>query len=142
MLLVGATDYVDGEQPVTSTNTITYTWENGNATRITIDRIYDKNPQDNSTETYICEYGTLPNKAISIDFAHSFLLLEDVGLVHYGWFGKSTKNLPAKVTVKQSGEPDTVITYRYETDGEGYVTKIYNRYNSETERLMASVQYK
>jgi hypothetical protein len=49
------------------------------------------------------------------------------------WRGKRSKNLP-------TAEGDE--TYRYETNANGYVTKVYTRYKGGKEELLWEIQYK
>ena len=133
------TNFPDGQGGTVSAIT-TYTWENKNMTKRVSDIKYSSAPQHNYTRTYIYEYGILPNKATSIDLYFSFTG-QGLGPVPYGLLGKSTTNFPTKCTIKRVGETDIVRTFRYETDTNGYVTKMYESYNGGKES-MVDIQYK
>ena len=108
-----------------------YTWDNENIKTM------------EESGTYTLEYGALLNKPISIDIVHCLLIVDDMYPMAWGWLGKSTKNLPVKVSYAVEGYPEDneVKVYRYETDSEGYITKIHQRINNGVEELMLAVKY-
>ena len=117
-----------------------YTWDNGNMKTVTGTSEFvllpDLSPQTYSfTSTY--EYGTTPNKPSSIELV-SLPLADNFPR---GWYGKSSRYLPSKSTRTIMDELVHVETYRYETDEDGYVTKIFVRKNDAEEELLKVIQY-
>jgi hypothetical protein len=58
-----------------------------------------------------------------------------------GWFGKSTANMPSKITIQYDQEGTVVTTYRYETDSDGYITEVFTQINGEDEQLTLAISY-
>jgi len=103
----------------------TYSWNNGNMTNVL-----------ETTGSWTLEYGNILNKPCSIDLGYLFIS-EIAAYMPYGWFGKSTINLPSKRT-----RPDAyVLTFRYETDSNGYPLKIFAKSGTDSERLYFSISY-
>ena len=129
--------------------TNTWIWKNGNIETKSTEMKYFNNDKSgqNWSSTYICEYGTTLNKPVSIEFVHGFIIT-NLGIIPYGWFGKSTLNMPEKFVYSKENITHPHKSYRYETDKDGYVTKIYrtNYHGSEEdvedEELIAAIQYK
>jgi len=55
------------------------------------------------------------------------------------FWGKRTQNL---MSSEKQDNPSVTITYRYETDKDGYVTKVYSKENNSAEKLLFEVKYK
>jgi hypothetical protein len=132
----------------TATNTFTWSGSNNLASSVTKGQ-YPDAPEHNWYFSYEFSYGNTPNVPTSIDL--SLLSIEDfMGNSPRGWFGKSSAYLPTivKVTDGHGAYPSTYIThYRYETDGNGYPLKIYERGQREDgswyfdERVCCSIEY-
>ena len=121
--------YLQKEEAVGGRFGRSFTWENDNL--ISMIEYWDDG--DIFTTTY--SYGTAPNKESNvapwsppaIDEPGFYLALPS------NWFGKTSKNLVSS----DIGE----TSYRYETNANGYVTKVYSTRNG-TESLKFEVQYK
>ena len=124
-----------------ATATRTYTWENENITKYVYDLQYSVTSEYNRTWTGIHEYGELPNKATSIDFGHFLLQGDGIPYPPHGWWGKSIAKLPTKASVMGDGRL-VLVSYRYETDAEGYITKVYQTWDGKAEELWISIHYK
>jgi len=120
------------------TMNITCSWSNGNIVTMTEKSTFPTVPLYNTDRTFTVEYGTTPNKPTSIDLAYAFVVFKDfMGAVHYGWLGKSTQYLPTKVMYGSN----YVVNYRYETNSEGYVVKIFRKEDSGNEQLYCTISY-
>ena len=100
-----------------------YTWQNGNLKSYVCKSVL---PNDSHyiTETISVEYGALLNKNCGIDLAQFVAVAGLNGSSYapiYDLFGKSVKNLPSRAEVQPW---DGIFTYSYETDANGYITKI------------------
>jgi len=145
---VGIFEVIDGEwisvgvEVINGTNTTSYMWGNGNVKTEVFKRVYPTHPDENVTISRNYEYGTELNKPSNMDVARlvkwgEFLYDSDwygestfkrSELHPAAWLGKSTTNLPSKVTWWIEDHYSTyTTTYRYETDSEGYVTKIFGQ---------------
>jgi hypothetical protein len=58
------------------------------------------------------------------------------------WVGKISPNLPASKTSQRMMLDTRTITYRYELDSQGYVTKVHAKEGSAAEYLLYEVRYK
>ncbi|MDR3235830.1 MAG: DUF4595 domain-containing protein [Prevotellaceae bacterium] len=112
-----------------------YTWENGNLTAIKR-TYYDGGSHSEGQQTAALEYGAMLNKPCGVDLLWLIVGANDP---IEGWFGKSSKNLPEKIIVEDAVNP---IVYRYETDGDGYVEKVYVKGIVEEEVLRYVISYK
>ncbi|MDR3236409.1 MAG: hypothetical protein LBT48_06790 [Prevotellaceae bacterium] len=113
-----------------------YTWENGNLAALKTEY---KTTNDSDWERIErIEYSTISNKPCSIDLLP---LIVSGGIVNpIGWYGKSSKNLPNKMDKWSNGD---MTFYRYETNADGYVEKIYvKEYYANAEVLRAVIFYK
>jgi len=114
---------------------LNFEWKDGNIKTITYN-----NSSNEILRTTTYEYTVTKNKQVSIDFMLFTILVYggniDGGVLPYKWYGKSTENLLSKVTSKRTDEKDVVKNFSYETDADGYVTKIY-----ADSSLWISVQY-
>jgi hypothetical protein len=52
------------------------------------------------------------------------------------------KRTPSLVSSESQSSPSKTIAYRYETNADGYVTKVYATENSAAEALLYEVRYK
>ena len=112
--------------------TNTFTWQNGNIK--TFSTVYMSYPPS----TYEYEYSTMQNKPTSIDLGVDLTMKQ--GFIEEavrGWHGKSTANLISKMIVS-GGHSET---YRYETDSDGYVLKIFLNDGSNPEYLYRVINY-
>ena len=114
----------------------TFTWENGNM-KTSVMYFFSSPPH-----TIEYEYGTVQNKPISLGFQHN--ILESAAMPR-GLFGKSNKNLPSKI--KERGIWNKENTFRYETDSNSYVTKVFRTEHGDSianleERLYMVISYK
>jgi hypothetical protein len=125
--------------------TETYVWENGNIKSITtVVKHPDSTWEEWPPQTIIFEYGDTPNNPCSLDLG--LFLVEQIGGTPYGWFGKSNIYLPTvvrRINTTNYGPSEYVYIYRYETDNEDYVTKIFRRnwYNPDREDLLYTIRY-
>ena len=114
---------------------LNFEWKDGNVKTTTY-----KDSSNETLRTTSYEYAATKNKPTSIDFMLFTILVYgsniDGGALPYKWYGKSTENLLSKVTSKRTDEKDVVKNFSYETDADGYVTKIY-----ADSSLWISVQY-
>jgi hypothetical protein len=130
-------DYVDGFLSKTTTNTglatvvNTYTWSNGRLNTIEYAAL------GLAVNKTTFSYGTTPNKESSI----SPWVTSHLGntFTPTAFCGKMSPNL---VTSETWTNPAKSVTYRYETNAEGYVTKVYTNENSAAEALLYEVRYK
>jgi len=114
----------------------TFTWKNGNVTTMVRETSYLADPPWKYSSTQIFEYSSIQYKPCSIDFVHSSIS------GFYGMYGKSTQNLPSKVTTQSEfGLLDIVTTYRYETDKRDYPTRIFVQINEGSEQLTTVIKY-
>jgi len=112
-----------------------FTWGNSNLLSVICE------DWEGKIDTTTYSYGTLPNKESNIA-PWSPPTFEDFGLflvLPSNWFGKTSKNLVSSMNYNDSwGE-----SYRYETNSNGYVTKVYTTsIKSGTESLKFEIQYK
>jgi len=120
----------------------TLTWNNGNVENSVRETKKISDPSSYELITCTYEYGTIQNKPVSVELVFGFLIA-NFGLMPYGSFGKTTLNMPAKITRQEMGfSYSSVKTFRYETDKDGYVTEIYSSSDDEDEELMMAIQYK
>jgi len=116
------------------------TWVNGNLMSV---------QYENYDDTHTYSYGTIPSKKTNIaSWTTPMSIIGDGGefCYHYfpsAYFGKSSKNLVSSEI--RNGNIQNV--YRYETNNDGYITKIYNTMTlieeGEThEVLWCEIQYK
>jgi hypothetical protein len=90
----------------------TFTWAGGNIT--TTYHSYESYPA-----TY--SYSDIPNRFIGIADED----IDEEILLHWGYLGKTPKNLVSKI--EQTNSSPNVENYIYEFDSEGYVTKVIIR---------------
>jgi hypothetical protein len=132
------------------TATTTFTWNgSSNLASIAEKGQYPDAPEYNWTYSYDFIYGSTLNPPTSIDMG--FLFIESfMGNSPRGWFGQSSVYLPTiiKETDGHGFYPYIYTThYRYETDGNGYPLKIYEREQREDgtwlydERVCYSIEY-
>lgn len=115
---------------------VNYTWENGNL----------KSRQDNEGYYRTYSYGTTPYKEANIapySLPPASFLDEGDMYIHAilpkAYFGKRSKYL---ITSKNTNMPyDFNAKYRYQTNSDGYVTKVYWELEGE-EDLRFEIQYK
>ena len=112
-----------------------FTWEKGNIDSVVLEASYFEEPPYSLTTTFNIEY-SIENKPSKVDFGRSY-----IGIPR-GWYGKSTLNLPSKIIAKTEGYKETILTYRYETDEEGYPVKIFETIDNGEEVLRTVIEYK
>ena len=112
---------------------ITLTWNNGKLD--VIENITSGSVNHFKKFTY--SYTTIPYKECSVTPWHQ----RDVFIPPY-LSGKISPNLVSSVKEEDSVLGTTTTTYRYETDANGYVTKVHAKINAETEYLLYDVKYK
>ena len=138
------------ETTYNGTATDTFTWNgSNNLASIVTKGQYPDAPGYNWSYSYEFSYGNTPNAPTSIDMG--FLFIESfMGNSPRGWFGKSSAYLPTiiKETDGHRAYPFIYTThYRYETDGNGYPLKIYEREKREDgtwlfdERVRCRIEY-
>lgn len=115
-----------------------FVWENGNSTKV-----ISRSVGDDSSSSWVgrASYGKVRNKA---NFDLSWLTLLSSGWtfidtpLYYcspglftllGYHGVRSEYLPERV--EEDGVPDSVCTFEYEVDKEGYPTKIIGRSNEK-----------
>jgi transglutaminase/protease-like cytokinesis protein 3 len=110
---------------------INYTWENGNL----------KSRQDSDGYSTTYTYGATPYKKANIapySLPPSSLLEEGDMMIYFilpeAYFGKRSKNLLTSVSTYNT-------KYRYQTNSDGYVTKVYSDWG-EGEELRFEIRYK
>ena len=117
-------------------STYSYFWENGNIKSEVIEISFLTDPVSKISVTSIYEYNkSLRNKPCSMDFGIHY-----VG-TPYGWYGKSTLNLPSKIVHKREDGTEDITTIRYETDTDSYPVKIFVRENNSKEALRTIIKY-
>jgi hypothetical protein len=110
--------------------TMNYQWNNNGVVSRT-------HVQGSTTTTYTFAYTTTPNKASniapwSVSSFGSWYIPAD-------YWGKRTQSL---MSSEVQSNPSSTTTYRYETDSDGFVTKVYSKENSNPESLLFEVTYK
>ena len=124
----------------------TYNWENGNLKSIVVKFLSGKFSGVTYTTTY--EYSTISNKPCSIDL---FWIISMGGIVRFdhmldfllhnaGRFGKVPDKLISSYTIT-STENNYTVNFTYETDFEGYVTKIYGSIGGAASKLLYEIEY-
>lgn len=129
----------------TYTNKYNYTWSNGNLTKIVEEyRVEDSSeyPTDPSEWQYNISYGTKTNpEKVNIDM-NSFTFPTQVGdnmLSAFGFCGKKSKNLVSSCTEIAPYYDEGTTNYTWETDSNGYVTKV--SIDAESEYYSAKSTY-
>ena len=121
--------YLKKETDETGVTSI-YFWENGNLIKeqTTFPGI--------GTNTYTYSYGTAPYKETNIAI-WAPPMSEFFFDIPVTFFGKRSKNLATSMVGRNESE-----YYRYVTNAEGYVTKVYLKEGDSAEKLWLEVKYK
>ena len=117
-----------------------YNWENGK-----LNEIIENQTRDNNfyIYTFTYEYGNINNKPCSIDL---FWLVVSESYGHNaGRHGKVPDKLISSYTVVSTKNGNHVKTtnyaFTYETDTEGYITKIYRSIDGKPSELWFEIEY-
>jgi YD repeat-containing protein len=115
----------------------TYVWSNGK-----LDALEMRMPLlPTPVEKAIFAYTTTPNKECSIS---PWTISHDAGnwMCPASWAGKMSPNLVSSKTTERLMMGSSTTTYRYETDEQGYVTKVYAKEGAAAEFLLYEFKYK
>ena len=116
-----------------------FVWENGN---LISEQYKDEFGSVIRTETY--SYGTIPYKATNISPC-AMPMMEYDWILPTSYFGKRTPQyLVSSIVINSIYEYENgkSSSYRYETNANGYVTKVYVKEDTQEEELWYEIKYK
>jgi hypothetical protein len=115
----------------------TYSWSNGK-----LDAVEARMPMlPTIMEKVTFTYNTTPNKE---GYISPWTISHEAGnwMCPASWAGKLSPNLVSSKTTERMMMGSSTITYRYETNADGYVTKVHAKEGSAAEYLLYEVKYK